>query len=339
MWQGEKQVVIYPGSGASITLELPVKATDEATDEERVEVYQALAERLWKMLVNDFEDWARESYGYVPQAGTPEYFDLTVDLTQKWRTFTEPDTARQRDAAYRLRSQLLEQAHGIHAGIRFFHAAQTVNHFLSLNEYFGNVVVSNISAGQSPFNLKETDAITAGLNTIGKQLMEHNDPILAAMLETSDTLPSPYHNSLENMSEPTADSVDAAIDWDIHMVWREQEEVERIINDLKGKEELKDEDLQLISGQFAQEETARNIALGESAAALDWAARAVGVSLDFDEEIHRRAIGIAMMFHAHGRNHEDFAAYYKAMMQSVNAQAGQDVYTLPSVDEVLGHDK
>ncbi len=317
MRQGEEQVVIDAGGDTRITLP-PLEGPT-------LEVSQKLAEHLWNNLVADFESWAYESYGYVPQAGTPEYFDLIVDLTQKWWTFSEKETSRQRDAAYKLRYEMVERAVGIQSGIKFFHAAQTVNHIMSLGEYAGNIIYAGLS--------DTIDNVTDNFNQVGKKLIDHNDPILAAVLENDGKLPSPYHNSLEDFDASTAIYVDTAIDWDIHMVWREQGKVGEYIDDL----EIKENHLEEITDLFGLKDRLEggDFAIGESAAAIDWAARAVGSFLDFDQLEDRITLGVAMIFQKQGYDEDEFKIYYDEMMKWVNRQAGQDKFRLPKVEEVL----
>ena len=317
MRQGEEQVVIDAGGDTRITLP-PLESTT-------LEVSQKLAEHLWNNLVADFENWAYESYGYVPQAGTPEYFDLIVDLTQKWWTFSEKETSRQRDAAYTLRYKMVERAVGIQSGIKFFHAAQTVNHIMSLGEYAGNIIYAGLS--------DTIDNVTDNFNQVGKKLIDHNDQILAVVLENEGKLPSPYHNSLEDFDASTAIYVDTAIDWDIHMVWREHGKVGEYIDDLG----IEENDLKEITDLFGLKDRLEggDFAIGESAAAIDWAARAVGSYLAFDQLEDRITLGVAMIFQKQGYDEDEFKIYYDEMMKWVNRQAGQDKFRLPKVEEVL----
>ena len=245
--QGEGQVVIDIGNDSTITL-TPLEG-------QTLEVSQTLAERLWNNVVLEGLE------------GVPINHVLVRDLLLKWQTFSQSESSRQRDAAYRLRSEIVEQAEGIQSELKFFHAAQTVNHFMSLNEYIGNVMIANISARRGLLDFADTEVVTGSLDEIGKRLFAHNDPILATTLETNDGLPSPYYNSPEDMGGPAAQFVDSAIDWDVHMVWREQGKVEEIINVLG----IEQHELKLVSAQFHQEEYARNVALGHSVFAIDWA--------------------------------------------------------------------
>ena len=224
---------------------------------------------------------------------------------------------------------MLVSSGGVRSGIEFFDEAGVVNHLLSLGgeNLFGQRYVNTFEFSHDPINF---GTVNLALNKIGRDLAKQNDEILAALLEAGDKPPSPNYNLVEEMDSPTAARVATAIDWDIHMVWREQSRVQEIIDDAEDGIETKT--LEWITDLMTMNASGipdRDIQ--EASEAFGWAIVAAGGSLDFAEEEHRRAIGIAMMLRAHGYSEQAFGIYYRAMMRSVAEQAGQDVYRLPTV--------
>ena len=203
-------------------------------------------------------------------------------------------------------------------------------------ENWGNIQYLNVAEfGHDPINF---DAVNSEFNRVGMALMDHNDPILATVLESNDKLPSPYYNSPDEMSSPTAQFVDTAVDWDIHMVWREQGEVGELI---EGVDKAV---IGMITRLLTLEApTIADPTVKAASEAIGWAVNAVRDSLNEDSlnfatKEHRIAIGVAMMLQKRGYDEDEFKAYYSAMMASVKEQAGQEVFTLPTVKEVLGQD-
>ncbi|MCY4019084.1 MAG: hypothetical protein OXG39_06720 [Chloroflexi bacterium] len=302
----EDQVVIDIAGGTPIYLP-PLKDVT-------LGVSQTLAEHLWSNMVREGLE------------GVPISHVQVNDMRIQWQILSQTETSIQRDDAYTLRYEMLKRVGGVQSGIKFFHAAQTVNHIMSLGEYRGNIILAGLSG--------VIDNVTDNFDKVGMKLIDHNDPILAMLLENEGKLPSPYHNSLEDMDASTTVYVDTAIDWDIHMVWQEQNKVGEFIKEL----DIDEEDLEEITDLFSLKDRVGelgNFAIGESAAAIDWATRTAGSSLDFAKLEDRITLGIAMIFQKQGYDEDDFKAYYDEMIKWVNRQAGQDKFRLPKVGEVL----
>ncbi|MCY4019632.1 MAG: hypothetical protein OXG39_09505 [Chloroflexi bacterium] len=117
------------------------------------------------------------------------------------------------------------------------------------------------------------------------------------------------------------------------MVWQGQNKVGEFIKEI----DIDEDDLEEITDLFGLKDQLLlgNFAIGESAAAIDWATRTAGGSLDFAQLEDRITLGIAMIFQKQGYYEDDYKIYCDEMMKWVKRQAGQDKFRLPKVGEVL----
>ncbi|MCE7948160.1 MAG: hypothetical protein DYG88_12100 [Chloroflexi bacterium CFX4] len=141
------------------------------------------------------------------------------------------------------------------------------------------------------------------LNTIGADLFSLNQGIYTGL--TNGDLVAPDGRLISPL---TGQPVDSALAWDLDMVRREQQEVERIIQSALANGQITESDVRTING-LLNINRAPGLAMGAPFIAdlsdIERAQRAVngfmGGDLDFGQLNHRIAISWAMVFAMHGR--------------------------------------
>ncbi len=279
-----------------------------------VEGAQTLATQLWESEQND-------------------YSSNRLRFTEDWMDLWQDDSAKQRERAYRLISDALDSSEGIRGDIRFYRAAQNVSFLFSLGEEY--IIHQAVNSLGLFFKSYPTDVIGSAmrlLDKIGDDLMEFNREIIfehfEAAFEGDHVLISP----LADVASASI-LVETGLEWDIHMVWREQLELEEILADYREPGDDISGELAVISELITMQHIApvfRGIAdVFDSTAsdAVKWVSGALGgpENLDFQELEHRRAIGIAMAFQAHDKTEEEFEAYFREMLASESKELPPEI--------------
>jgi WXG100 family type VII secretion target len=209
----------------------------------------------------------------------------------------EPDPGNPggRSEVYSRWAALLRALGGERGDIRFYNAAAKVTTILGMSEQFGSLL-NFLGMNLSP-------NAAALLETIGADLFSLNQGIYQGL--TDGTLIAPDGRLISPL---TGQPVNSALEWDLDMVRREQQEVERIIQNALANGQITESDIRTING-LLNINRVPVLAMGAPFFAdlsdIERAQRAVngfmGGNLDFGQLNHRIAIGWAMVFAMHGR--------------------------------------
>ncbi|MCU0499095.1 MAG: WXG100 family type VII secretion target [Anaerolineae bacterium] len=321
------------------------------------EFYQKLEESLYprlKRLCAAFEQ-AQKGVGQIVeiyQTAEDQALDLfqfsTIAVAQISPTPTPegPITAKERSEAYASWHHALRERIPPILGIYFFDAASVVTKILSMAENEDAPAILGEFFINSP-----NERVRDFLDRVGARLYEANQEIYQKLQNgeyfTEDgRLISPY----------TGEPVESKLDWDIHMVFTEQEVVQDILNDdiravLAGNliinpdknpiENFADYTREIdegvnrllwVAAVAGESNSIMQFYLGDTTF-INWAMEAIrpqtsmNFGLSFSIEDHRRALGIALVFQKHGRTQEEYNEYMARVWNSNRP---------PPVSEVLG---
>ena len=294
-----------------------------------IHVAKFIGEMLWNQLDNRYDSEFLQTFGRRM-------------LTRQWSRLTRNETGGARSDTYSMWTEILGLYNDVQSDIKFYEAANRVTALLAMAENPNSItggIMWNIFV---PFGHYDEDTYRDTLkllDTIGVGLMDLNTEVFSSLIEdrmiANDTLHSPYYPDV---------IVNSPLNWDVHMVWREQAEVTAIMseyNHLDNEVISLTNDILNIEQPYASDiyslafdapvRLGVNVFSGDTTS-INWANNALNTStIDFAIEEQRRAIGLAWVFQLHGLTEEQFLEYHQVMIDTVNTGGN-----IPSVEDILG---